>query len=108
MTQRSRVSESLTLDATFSEPDASHFEQTGDTYTIKTANGWNWFCYALNSGLAPDGFSGKVVKLAGNVSSSEMAGKSGHPFKGTFDGQNHTLTFNRTAAEHLHHYGRHL
>ena len=91
------VSESLTLDATFSEPD----EQTGDTYTIKTANGWNWFCYALNSGLAPDGFSGKVVKLAGNVSSSEMAGKSGHPFKGTFDGQNHTLTFNRTAAEHL-------
>ena len=81
------VSESLTLDATFSEPDASHFEQTGDTYTIKTANGWNWFCYALNSGLAPDGFSGKVVKLAGNVSSSEMAGKSGHPFKGTFDGQ---------------------
>ena len=30
-----------------------------------------------------------------------MAGKSGHPFKGTFDGQNHTLTFNRTAAEHL-------
>ena len=95
------VSESLTLDATFSEPDASHFEQTGDTYTIKTANGWNWFCYALNSGLAPDGFSGKVVKLAGNVSSSEMAGKSGHPFKGTFDGQNHTLTFNRTAAEHL-------
>ena len=30
-----------------------------------------------------------------------MAGKSGHPFKGTFDGQNYTLTFNRTAAEHL-------
>ena len=95
------VKESLTLDATFSAPDANHFEQNGDTYTIKTANGWGWFCYALNSGLAPDGFSGKVVKLAGNVSSSEMAGKSGHPFKGTFDGQNYTLTFNRTAAEHL-------
>ena len=96
------VSESLTLDATFSEPDASHFEQTGtDEYTIKTANGWNWFCYALNSGLAPDGFSGKTVKLDADVSSSEMAGKSGHPFKGTFDGQNYTLTFNRTAAEHL-------
>ena len=95
------VKESLTLGATFSAPDASHFEQTGDTYTIKTANGWGWFCYALNSGLAPDGFSGKTVKLAGNVSSSEMAGKSGHPFKGTFDGQGNTLTFNRTAAEHL-------
>ena len=94
------VSESLTLDATFSEPDASHFEQTGtDEYTIKTANGWNWFCYALNSGLVADGFSGKTVKLAANVSSSEMAGKSGHPFKGTFDGQGNTLTFNLQASE---------
>ena len=93
--------ENVTIGATFSAPDASNFEQNGDTYTIKTANGWGWFCFATNYDLAPDGFSGKVVKLAGNVSSSEMAGKSGHPFKGTFDGQNHTLTFNRTAAEHL-------
>ena len=94
--------EDVTLDATFSAPDASHFEQTGENnYTIKTANGWGWFCFATNYDLVPDGFSGKVVKLAGNVGSSEMAGKSGHPFKGTFDGQNYTLTFNRTAAEHL-------
>ncbi len=93
--------EDVTIGATFSAPDASNFAQDGDTYTIKTANGWGWFCFATNYDLAPDGFSGKVVKLAGNVSSSEMAGKSGHPFKGTFDGQNHTLTFNRTAAEHL-------
>ena len=93
--------EGVNIGATFSAPDASNFEQNGDTYTIKTANGWGWFCFATNYNLAPDGFSGKVVKLAGNVSSSEMAGKSGHPFKGTFDGQNYTLTFNRTAAEHL-------
>ena len=93
--------ENVTIGATFSAPDASNFEQNGDTYTIKTANGWGWFCFVTNYDLAPEGFSGKVVKLAGNVSSSEMAGKSGHPFKGTFDGQNHTLTFNRTAAEHL-------
>jgi len=91
--------EGVNIGATFSAPDASHFEQNGDTYTIKTANGWGWFCFATNYDLAPYGFSGKIVKLAGNVSSSEMAGKSGHPFKGTFDGQNHTLTFNRTAAE---------
>ena len=94
------VSESLTLDATFSAPDASHFEQTGtDEYTIKTANGWNWFCYALNSGLVADGFSGKTVKLGTSVGSSEMAGTSGHPFKGTFDGQGNTLTFNLQASE---------
>jgi len=93
--------EGVNIGATFSAPDASNFEQTGDTYTIKTANGWGWFCFATNYDLAPDGFSGKVVKLDADVSSLEMAGKSGHPFKGTFDGQNHTLTFNRTAAEHL-------
>ena len=93
--------EGVNIGATFSAPDASHFEQSGDTYTIKTANGWGWFCFVTNYDLAPDGFSGKVVKLDADISSSEMAGKSGHPFKGTFDGQNHTLTFNRTAAEHL-------
>ena len=93
--------EGVNIGATFSAPDASNFEQNGDTYTIKTANGWGWFCFATSYDLAPYGFSGKVVKLAGNVSSSEMAGKSGHPFKGTFDGHNYTLTFNRTAAEHL-------
>ena len=91
--------EGVNIGATFSAPDASHFEQNGDTYTIKTANGWGWFCFATNYDLAPEGFSGKVVKLAGNVSSSEMAGKSGHPFKGTFDGQGNTLTFNLQASE---------
>jgi hypothetical protein len=96
------VSESLAIGATFSQPDASHFEQTGENeYTIKTSTGWRWFCFALNSGLAPDGFSGKTVKLATDVESSEMAGTSNHPFKGTFDGQNHTLTFNHEASEDL-------
>ena len=42
------VSESVTLGATLSEPDASHFEQNGDTYIIKSNEGWNWFCFALN------------------------------------------------------------
>ena len=91
--------EEVKIGATISAPDASNFEQNGDTYTIKTANGWGWFCFAVNYDLAPDGFSGKTVKLDADVSSSEIAGKSGHPFKGTFDGQNFTLTFNRTAAE---------
>ena len=93
--------EGVNIGATFSAPDASNFEQNGDTYTIKTANGWGWFCFATNYDLAPEGFSGKTVKLGTSIESSEMAGKSGHPFKGTFDGQNYTLTFNRTAAEHL-------
>ena len=91
--------EDVTIGATLSISEDDFAETGTDEYTIKTANGWGWFCFATNYDLAPDGFSGKVVKLAGNVSSSEMAGKSGHPFKGTFDGQSNTLTFNRTAAE---------
>ena len=92
-------SENVTIGATFSISENDFAETGTNEYTIKTANGWGWFCFVTNYDLAPEGFSGKVVKLAGNVSSSEMAGKSGHPFKGTFDGQNYTLTFNRTAAE---------
>ena len=93
--------EEVNIGATFSISE-DDFTETGENeYTIKTANGWGWFCFTVSYGLAPEGFSGKTVKLDADVSSSEMAGKSGHPFKGTFDGQNHTLTFNRTAAEHL-------
>ena len=92
-------SENVTIGATFSISEDDFAETGTDEYTIKTANGWGWFCFVTNYNLAPEGFGGKTVKLAANVSSSEMAGKSGHPFKGTFDGQNYTLTFNRTAAE---------
>ena len=93
--------EEVNIGATFSISE-DDFAETGENeYIIKTANGWGWFCFATNYDLAPDGFSGKTVKLATDVESAEMAGTSGHPFKGTFDGQNYTLTFNRTAAEHL-------
>ena len=89
----------LFVEATFSTPSAAHFAQDGDTYTIKSVGGWRYFCHLIKEGLAPDGFSGKTVKLATDVISPEMAGKSGHPFKGTFDGQGNTLTFNLQASE---------
>jgi len=79
--------------------DENDFVQDGDTYTIKNANGWNYFCLLTNYDTTLDGFNGKTVKLDKDIEVSTMEGMSGHPFKGTFDGQNHTLTFNRTAAE---------
>ena len=91
--------EEVNIGATLSISEDDFAETGTNEYTIKTANGWGWFCFATNYDLAPDGFSGKTVKLGTSVGSSEMAGKSGHPFKGTFDGQSNTLTFNRTAAE---------
>ena len=93
--------EEVNIGATFSISEDDFAETGTDEYTIKTANGWGWFCFTVSYDLAPDGFSGKTVKLATSVGSSEMAGTSSHPFKGTFDGQGNKLTFNRTAAEHL-------
>ena len=91
--------EDVTIGATFSISEDDFAESGTNEYTIKTANGWGWFCFATNYNLAPEGFGGKTVKLDADVSSSEMAGKSGHPFKGTFDGQGNTLTFNLQASE---------
>ena len=46
-----------------------------------------------------NGFSGKTVVLAGNITvTTSMAGSGKDPFKGTFDGDGHTLTFNHTAS----------
>ena len=89
----------LFVDAAFSAPTDEHFEQNGNTYTIKSDGGWRYFCKLIREDDTLDGFSGKTIKLAADVESSEMAGTSDHPFKGTFDGQGNTLTFNLTASE---------
>ena len=91
--------EDVNIGATFSISENDFAETDTDEYTIKTANGWGWFCFTVNSDLAPNGYSGKTVKLAASVGSSEMAGTSDHPFKGTFDGQGNTLTFSLQAGE---------
>ena len=89
--------ENVTLDGTFTFPmNDDNFAQDGDTYTIKNADGWDYFCQRIQYDANLDGFSGKTVELAANISVTTMAGMV-HPFKGTFDGKGNTLTFNRTA-----------
>lgn len=89
--------ENVTLVATFTFPmNADNFAQDGDTYTIKNADGWDYFCQRMRYDATLDGFIGKTVELAANISVTTMAGMV-HPFKGTFDGKGKTLTFNRTA-----------
>ena len=88
------VNLNATITYTLNEND---FTQNGDTYTIKTADGWNYFCRRLEVDGEMNGFSGKTVVLAGNITVTTMAGSTDHPFKGTFDGDGHTLTFNYTA-----------
>ena len=90
--------EDVNLSATFTYPlNENNITQSGDTYTIKTAEGWNYFCQRLEVDGDLNGFSGKTVMLGDNIIVATMAGSTDHPFKGTFDGDGHTLTFNYTA-----------
>ena len=74
------------------------FTQNGNTYTISNAGGWNLFCHLLAEN-AKGYFTGKTVVLANDIEVSRMAGSSNHDFTGTFDGGNHTLTFNHAASD---------
>ena len=90
--------ENVTLGGTFTFPmNADNFAQDGDTYTIKNADGWNYFCQRIQYDANLDGFSGKTVELAANISVTTMAGMV-HPFKGTFDGKGNTLDFKPTTV----------
>ena len=89
--------EDVNINATITYPlNENNITQSDDTYTIKTAEGWNYFCRRMEVDGELDGFSGKTVELAANISVTTMAGTV-HPFKGTFDGKGKTLTFNHTA-----------
>ena len=88
--------ENVTIGATFTFPmNADNFAQDGDTYTIKNADGWDYFCQRIQYDANIDGFRGKTIELAADISVTTMAGMV-HPFKGTFDGKGKTLTFNPT------------
>ena len=90
--------EDVNLSATFTYPlNENNITQSGDTYTIKTADGWNYFCQRMDVDADLNGFSGKTVMLDDDITVTTMAGSGKYPFKGTFDGDGHTLTFNYTA-----------
>ena len=63
--------------------------------TISSTDDWKNFAAAVASGNT---YEGEVVRLAADINVSEMVGTSEHKFKGTFDGQGHTLTLNDLSA----------
>ena len=74
------------------------WSESGDTYTIHTAAGWDFFC-SLLANKAQGFFTGKTVRLGADIGTADapvtrMADASGKEFTGTFDGQGHTLTVN--------------
>ena len=61
-----------------------------DPYLITSKEDWNGFCHNV---LYGETYSGEVIKLTSDISVTTMAGRDVFgPFKGTFDGNNHTLT----------------
>ena len=86
-----------------SHPDNDDFSLSGDTYTIKSANGWDLFC-ALLAQHARGYFSGKTVELGADIGTADdpvtsMAGASGKEFTGTFDGNKKTLTVSISSSD---------
>ena len=91
--------EDVNINATITYPlNENNFTQSGDIYTIKNADGWNYFCRRMEVDDDLNGFSGKTVMLGNNITVTTMAGSGKNQFKGTFDGDGHTLTFNHTAS----------
>ena len=63
-------------------------------YLISSAEEWYFFAHNVLLGRS---YSGKVIKLDNDISVSYMVGDSEtNSFQGTFDGDGHTLTFNKS------------
>lgn len=63
---------------------------------ISTAAEWSEFCATVNGGY---GYSGVEVRLVNDITEvSDIVGTSSNCFKGTFDGQGHTITFSKTVT----------
>ena len=61
-------------------------------WCIMSQQGWEEFCENVNTGKH-DGFCGALVKLYEDLTITTMVGSSSdNCFKGTFDGQGHTVT----------------
>lgn len=61
---------------------------------INNTADWNAFRTCVSNGYD---YSGRTVNLMANISVTTMAGNLGHPFRGTFEGNAHTITVDYTA-----------
>lgn len=77
----------------------------GDPYLISSVADWNTFATAVNGGYS---YSGKFVKLTADIGTAadpvttmvgDLVNAVYYSFKGTFDGDDHTLTFHYNYTE---------
>ena len=75
----------------------NHAGTEGDPYVISSTDDWTNFANCVNGG---DAFSGKYVKLNGDISVTTMVGKDdANSFQGIFDGNGKTMTFTKGTSE---------
>jgi len=60
---------------------------------INSVSDWDNFASAVSNGNT---YANKTVKLNADITATNMVGTNDNRFKGTFDGDGHTLTFNKT------------
>lgn len=96
------VTENVSYYAVFKETDeytamktAAQNWANGESPTISSVTEMGYFAYAVNE--LDMNFSDKTVKLAADLTYTATdnftpIGTAAHPFKGTFDGGNHTIT----------------
>ena len=70
-----------------------------EPYLITSQDDWNYFASCLNSGSAPDNYSGTYFKLDTDIIVNQRMGTNDHPFKGIFDGGGNKLTLDFGAPE---------
>lgn len=78
---------------------------SGDPYQISSESDWNAFAAAVNAGYS---YSGDFIKLTANIGTAadpvttmvgDLVDAVYYSFKGTFDGDDHTLTFHYNYTE---------
>jgi len=69
---------------------------SSDPYVIVDADDWATFVNWINNSNST--YGNKCYKLGDNITISSMAGTSNYKFKGTFDGDGHTITLNNLTS----------
>ena len=80
-------------DATSIEAGKPYIVKWDADLVISTPEDWADFAQKVNDGT--EDYSDKTVKLDADIEVSDMVGTESHRFRGTFDGNGHTLTFNK-------------
>ena len=81
-----------TIGARADEGTLSGSGTAADPYLIKTTDDWDLFAKSVAGGID---YYNNYVKLTNDITISTMVGVCGdRPFRGTFDGDNHTITAN--------------